>query len=265
MQPLLIWGTDLHFDHATENAVDYFFNQVREANVPQLLIAGDIASSATLKNYLDKLDNELNMPIYFVLGNHDFYGGSLKGVREFMRSYASAHTNLHYLTDDGSVKLYPETYLIGDDGWADGQAGDYGRSKIMLNDYLFIEELKDLSHEERGQLLQKLGLEATERVRAKLLAALEKGSHVILLTHVPPFPEGALYRNRPSDSDWTPHFVCHQMGQMLLKVMGDHLEKRLTILSGHSHHPAHYRPYENITCYTAHADYGHPKMSVISL
>ena len=46
-----------------------------------MLITGDIANARTVTGWLERIDDAWERPIYFVLGNHDFYGGSIVGVR----------------------------------------------------------------------------------------------------------------------------------------------------------------------------------------
>ena len=47
-----------------------------------MLISGDIAESQNVTEYLEWIASRLAGPIYFVLGNHDFYNGSIAGVRQ---------------------------------------------------------------------------------------------------------------------------------------------------------------------------------------
>ena len=47
-----------------------------------MLITGDIAEAPSLGDLLSDVASALRTPIYFVLGNHDFYRGSIPRVRE---------------------------------------------------------------------------------------------------------------------------------------------------------------------------------------
>ena len=49
-----------------------------------VLLGGDIGEAPSLKGYLLGLEDHLERPIYFVLGNHDFYQGSIADVRDEM-------------------------------------------------------------------------------------------------------------------------------------------------------------------------------------
>ena len=48
----------------------------------------------------------LRRPIYFVLGNHDYYFGSIDKVRKAVKQLCQERPNLHYL---------PGEHLLGDD------------------------------------------------------------------------------------------------------------------------------------------------------
>lgn len=253
-----IWATDLHLDHATSKAFHRFIDEVKAYQADVLLLAGDIAQSSNLQSFLSQIDNLLQIPIFFVLGNHDFYGSSLDDVRQNLKAFVATRPNLHYLTQAKNPFLIEHTAVIGDDGWADGLAGDFLNSTVMLNDYLLIKDFQGLSTKDRGDKLFTLGKESTLRVEQKLKAALEQTDHVLLITHVPPFQEGALFQDRPSGPEWAPHFVCEQMGKMLTSIMVSLPNKHLTVLAGHAHHRASYQPLPNMTCLTGHADYGYP-------
>lgn len=258
--PHWLWATDLHFDLATPRAFDVFVKSVREKKPDNLLIAGDVAESHSLQTTLLRIAGQIEIPLYFVLGNHDFYGSSLAQVRRETEVLCQEHPFLHYLTALDVIPLGASTALIGHDGWADALAGDFMASSVELRDQYEITDFRSLRKPERYQRLVQLGAEAAYDVEQKLSKALKSYPKVILVTHVPPFVEGSRYENKPSNADFAPHFVAHQMGQMLMRVMQAHPERSLLVLSGHSHHEADYMPLPNLHCLTGHADYGHPQL-----
>jgi 3',5'-cyclic-AMP phosphodiesterase len=79
------------------------------------------------------VETGLRVPIYFVLGNQDFYGGSIAAVREAVARKAAASRWLHWLPESGVIPLTANTALVGHDSWADGRLGDFFRSEVMLN------------------------------------------------------------------------------------------------------------------------------------
>ncbi len=75
-------------------------------------------------SYLNKLNIVFNGPIYFVLGNHDFYRGSIAGMRASIEELHDRGSHLHYLSRTGVIGLTKTTGLIEADGWGDGRYGD---------------------------------------------------------------------------------------------------------------------------------------------
>jgi hypothetical protein len=100
-------------------------------------------------------------------------------------------------------------------------------------------------------------------VRPKLTKALKKYHKVIFTTHVPPYAEAATYRGKPSDHHWQPYFSCKAMGEMLSGLMEEYPEKRLLVLTGHSHGKGLCTPLPNITVRTAEARYRNPTLSEV--
>ena len=71
----LAWLTDLHLNFVTPGHVDRLCRAVREAGADAVLLGGDIGEAPDVVEHLEGLDARLGLPIYFVLGNHDFYRG----------------------------------------------------------------------------------------------------------------------------------------------------------------------------------------------
>ncbi len=159
----LAWATDIHLDHASESARRRFCQSVNE-QADALVVTGDIAESHILGSALESLATLTGRPVYFVLGNHDFYRGSVAGTRRQVGYVVTE--SLVYLSQAGVVELTPSTALVGHDGWADGRLGDLDGSDVILNDFLLIDELKHwrdthtLDKPALRQALQALGDEA---------------------------------------------------------------------------------------------------------
>ncbi len=89
MRPLA-WITDIHLNFLPPRQVEAFLVELAGLRLDGLLISGDIAESHDVADYLARLDDALEIDIYFVLGNHDFYYGSIREVRESMRQLCRA-------------------------------------------------------------------------------------------------------------------------------------------------------------------------------
>ena len=261
----LAWISDIHLNFVDARGRQEFYQSISAAQPSELLVGGDIGEASSLIGLLKEMAAALpGLPIYFVLGNHDFYGSSMERVREGMIDLTSSHRQLTWLTSEDYIDLGNQSALIGDDGWADGRLGDYERSTILLNDYLriaeFIPSLDD--KQQRLQLLNQLGDEAAARVHGKLLGVLKNPEfrQIVFLTHAPPFREACWHEGGLSGLDWLPHFTCKAIGDVLVEVMEAHSDKQMTVLCGHTHSSgvAQIRP--NLIVRTAAAEYGQPAL-----
>ncbi len=202
-------------------------------------------------------------PVYFVLGNHDYYGGSIESVRERVIEICSKSKWLHWLPRSGIVQLSSDTCLIGHGGWADGRFGDYERSRVLLNDYLKIQNFIKAGHVGRLALLNSLGDQAATYFQDVFPGALEQFEHVIVLTHVPPFKESCWHEGEISADDWFPHFSCKAVGDVLVKHMRNASEKKMTVLCGHTHSSGTCQILPNLEVKTGGAQYGKPEVQEI--
>jgi predicted phosphohydrolase len=252
------WLTDIHLDHLPPERERVFLAAVAASAPEAVLVGGDITDARRLVPTLLRLGAAFDCPVYFVLGNHDYYGGSIQSVRAEVACLMLKEERLVWLNMAGVVELTPSVGLVGHDGWADGRLGAYEASDVMLNDYLLIQELSGLGPHERLRVLQALADQAAATIGKILPAALGRYSHVVLLTHVPPFREACVYQGKISNDDWLPHFSSHAMGNVIRGIMLGHPERKLTVLCGHTHGAGECRPLENVTVLTGGAEYGNP-------
>ena len=257
------WLSDIHLDFLDTAAVMRFARKVRDASPDVVLISGDIAQAPSVADHLCNLSREIMRPIYFVLGNHDYYHGSILGVRTRMKSLCGQSGGLHWLNEAGPVRLAPGTCLVGHDGWGDGRLGDFHGSRICLNDFLFIKELIGGRGDERLKRLNRLGDEAAAHFSRVVPKALAEADHVVVLTHVPPFSTAAWHDGRPCDPDWLPFFSCKAVGDVLFELMSQHPTRRMTVLCGHTHGGGTSEILPNLVTVTGAADYGCPAIQKV--
>jgi Icc protein len=256
----IIWLTDIHLNFVEQAQVSLLCAQVNTLHPQIVLIGGDIAESPSICEYIEDLSQQLHCPVYFVLGNHDFYLGSIEAVRREVGALAEQMPDLHYLTQSGVVKLTDNCGLVGHDGWSDGRNGDYEGSSVMLNDYVSIDELAGLTKAERLTKLNDLGDEAAQYLRKTLTSALADFDQVLMLLHVPPFLQAGWHEGNWSDDEYAPHFTCKAVGDMLLEVMSKHPSKNLSVFCGHTHSSGLCFPLPNVFVRTGAAEYGLPVM-----
>jgi hypothetical protein len=146
--------------------------------------------------------------------------------------------------------------LVGHDTWADGRAGDYDRSTVMLNDALFIEDL--VQPDRRGLLaaMQRLA-DADAAALAKTLALVD-APEVIVAVHVPPFPETCWHEGALSSSEWQPFFTSAVTGEVLREAALAAPQRQFRVLCGHTHSSGEAQILSNLRVSTGGAAYGKP-------
>jgi Icc protein len=250
------WLTDVHLNFLKPADVEKFMRSVSEVLCDGILLSGDIGEANSVVGHLNLLATRVKKPVYFVLGNHDFYRGSIAQVRHDIESLSSVY--LHWLPRSGTVPLSESSCLIGHDGWGDGRLGDYWGLRVQLNDWLLIEEFRTLDDRLRLELLHRLGDEAAAHFQTVLPGALKQFDHIFVVTHVPPFRDSCWHEGRISDDDWFPHFTCKVVGDVLFDAMKQHPEKKMTVLCGHTHGAGEALILPNLKVLTGGAAYFEP-------
>lgn len=269
----LAWLTDIHLNFLNTTEIERFFQSLKSARPDALLITGDIGEADSLSGHLRLMSAGVTCPIYLVLGNHDFYRGTIAAVRDDLRKLSNEINRIVYLTVNGIQELTPDCCLIGHDGWPDGRNGDYENSGILLNDFLLIRDFRRpdqtiprLDPEVKRHwltVMQRLADEAISHLEPLIAEAAKNFSRLILATHVPPFKDSSLFNGRVSRDDYQPFFSSQSMGEMLLRAAANHPNLNITVLCGHSHWPATYQPLPNLTVHTGGAEYGEPVIQKI--
>lgn len=256
----LAWATDIHLEFLNPSALTTFCITLAKSPAEAFLISGDISQARGLPRHLRILERTLERPIYFVLGNHDFYHGRIAEVRERVGEISGISSYLRWLPATGPVELSPAAGLLGHDGWADGRLGDYANSPVLLNDYRLIDDFIGLDASARLRLLNRLGDDAAAYLRRELPSALNRWKRLVVLTHVPPFAEAAWHMGRRSDDNWLPHFSCKAVGDALREAAESRPDREITVLCGHTHSAGEVAVLPNLRVTTGGARYGEPRI-----
>ena len=111
-----------------------FYRELIETDSDGVVISGDIAEATSVEPILKEMASTIQKPIYFVLGNHDYYRGSINDLRNKMTSITKDEPFLCWLPASGPQKLNNDVVLLGYDCFADGRYGDYTNSRVVLID-----------------------------------------------------------------------------------------------------------------------------------
>lgn len=254
----LAWATDIHLNFINADAIQRWCRSITASEPDAILISGDIAEARDIEEKLARMGELFARPLYFVLGNHDYYHGSIAGVRERVKELVARSRHLVWLDFAEGIALTDRVGLVGHGGWGDASHGDFMGSSVVLNDYILIEELARIDQAERERRLRGLGHEAAAHIREVLPGALDRFESVILVTHVPPFRGACWHEGKISDGNWLPHFTCKAMGDAIVEIMSARQERSLRVYCGHTHSGGEYWPLPNVCVRTGGADYGKP-------
>lgn len=238
----VLWLSDLHLNvqDLWPAGHDAFLHQLSKQAFDHLVITGDISTSRYLQEALLSISEAAgHRSVYFVLGNHDFYGSSFDAVDNAVARICRARTNLHHLGSGEIIELTKDAALIGHRGWADGKAG-YGRNTITrAKDGKWIDDFKGESTEAVFSRMQRLGEASGNYFQEMLPKALHRYGHVLVATHVPPFVLAAHSRTkrgiRVCRKTELPFFTNVSAGERLKQIILAQPGKRLTVLCGHTH------------------------------
>ncbi|HEX5061147.1 MAG TPA: metallophosphoesterase [Kofleriaceae bacterium] len=247
------WLTDIHLNFMRPLALKAFYERVRQERPEVLLVTGDIGEADSVGRFVGELG--AIAPVYYVLGNHDYYRSSIQAVRDRLPA--------GWLPAMQPVRLTERTVMLGIDGWGDARCGDL-HSQIQLSDWQLIDDFAPVRYDraERIALLEDLG--TTEAFAlGELLARAPASDALLVLTHVPPFPEACVYAGAQSEPAWLPWFTCIATGEVLAEYARAHPQKQITVLCGHSHGRSVCRPEPNLEVRTGgwapgEDEYGNP-------
>lgn len=271
----LIWCTDIHLDfldgpNDVGRVHEEFAEPLSKVECDGILITGDISLADDVVRHLGILDRIVNKPIYFVLGNHDFYGGSFSNVRDAVRAACDASNNLRYLTGSGPVSLSEKVALVGDDGWYDAGYGDPFRSPYIMSDWLRIHDYVIGGAKTVGMygpgidmgtvvgLSRKFAAESAERMHAALTAAAQSHEVVVALTHVPPWTKVHRHDGKSGSPVAHPWYTSKVMGYVIEEVAKAHPKVKFEVFCGHTHGKFDAKIRPNVTCHVGGSDYGAP-------
>jgi predicted phosphohydrolase len=256
----LIWMSDIHLNFLNEQKRKEFYEMVKNAAGDAVVISGDIAESHNVVKFISDMQSAVGIPIYFVLGNHDFYGSSVAGAIRSVKT-------LGYLGSKPYVALNDSTALLGVDGWGDCRCGDFENSRLTMSDWIHIDDLRKGYGKGMNTLkkaLQKLADRDATELSKKVTKAIESGyKRIIIVTHVPPFEQCSLYAGRKSTPSGLPFFASKILGDTILPLVKRHSDIDFLWLSGHTHSRAKYKPCRNMVCKVAKAEYFFPQIEEV--
>lgn len=165
--------TDIHLNFLESADRKRFYQDIVATKSNAVLVSGDIAEAPTVSDILEGMAQHIAKPIYFVLGNHDYYQSSVESVRQKVTQLSQENPSVNWLPETSLVQLNKDTLLLGEDCWADGRYGNYADSRVMLNDSRMIQELRE------GNIIGKYQLlDAMKKLYPKRLERMKELSNL---------------------------------------------------------------------------------------
>lgn len=277
----MVWCTDIHLDRLlehvplangmydgtrrySESKVKTFCEKVLARSPDSVLITGDISVAPMIETHLGWLEKYIpDVPIYFVLGNHDFYGGSIVEVRERLQGYDGTKGRLIWLNTQGVVSLTKNTALVGHDGWYDGGYGDWFKSRLVMTEYHIVQEFRFKHPMVVFEIMQELSKQCADHIDQHVQAAAQTHRNVLFATHVPAFRNNSRAPDRRlSDPQWLPNMSSKKAGDALYRAANAFPETKFTCLSGHTHTTWEEGYLPNLREITGASKYEHPASSI---
>jgi len=232
----MTWLTDLHLERVDEKRRLAFYDTLKKSGGDAIVITGDISNAQLLPTHLLELGRSCSpRPVYFVLGNHDFYGSCFADVDRDVARVCAGQSNLRHLGHGETIPLGGDAALIGHRGWADGRSG-WGASTSHENpDANEITDLRGMSNQAQFKKMNELGMASGVYFRETLPYALQCYRHVLIATHVPPFTSAVYYNGKPCDKVHQPFYSNISAGGVIRGIAGHYRSRKVTVLCGHTH------------------------------
>lgn len=255
------WCTDLHLNMLQEPAIVKFAESIRDQNLDGTLITGDISTSRDFVYHLSVLEAVTQKPVYFVLGNHDYWGSSTEQVQKQANELSSLSTFVKWAASTPYITLTPTTALVGHDGWYDALVcppdfsvglNDWTNIRDFVGDVPDLRKVVNFNKDTVISVSRALAHKATLSVMQAIKAATRYSNRIIVLTHVPPVP---CHEYDDAGLSW---FLSKMMGDMLLQAAKAYPNVHFTVLAGHTHKRGMNQMDKNMACYTGQAEYGKP-------
>src|SRR5688572_3922745 len=223
------FATDIHLDNPRlQKPVNYQgIGRFIAEGMDILLVGGDISNGRDFADHFRPFCEGARIPVYFVLGNHDFWMAPEAKVRETAASFSG------YLDEAGVVELAPKLGLVGRTGWYDTLSGNPFESRIVMNDWDLVERLKGFWAEKHllSSACRAWAEEETRKAREALTAAAKRYPTVLFVTHFPCFAATCwdeFGRPDTGESGWHPWSINTTMGHAILDVAEAFPETHIT-------------------------------------
>jgi len=249
MKNKYLWFTDTHLNRVNLIKKMLFIRHILKENPKAVFLTGDISTGMFLYYDLYLLATFVKCPIYFVLGNHDYWNSSIDKTHEKIKELCKKFPHLIWLSQSNAIALNDEAVIIGDEGWFDGWNGNTDYLKLTLDQYLIEDFRKYKSIDEKLVCWREMATKSSFNIEHKLCKALDDGYKTIyIVTHFPPWIEATRDRGTVLEQFWLPYNTNVSMGKTIERVMSKYTKSKVIVLCGHIHADTIIHVSSNIEC-----------------
>jgi predicted phosphohydrolase len=251
-----LWYSDTHLNSTFPWSKYVMYHAIEKERPKGLFLTGDISNGVLLKHDLSQLAQNINCPIYFVLGNHDYFWSGIDKTHKRVRNLCKTYNNLFWLTESPIIELDEDIGLIGTEGWYDLSLGDSKYIKYTFDWFCIPDFRKMSSMDERFNAFKQMATVSSDFIEKQLISAFDKGYKTIyLLTHFPIFAEATFDLDSFFGKWWLSYNINYRLGETVKKIMDKNKKKNLIVLSGHVHERQFAQVSRNIISFTSAASY----------
>jgi len=256
------WATDVHLDFlkGDDQRLIAFAQSLIVQNPTGIFLTGDLSTARHLIYHLSAIEKVVQRPIYFILGNHDYYGAGVEPVRKAMKELTNASQFLRYMPTMPYYALSQATAVVGHDGWYDGLYGDLQNSNFGMADWSQIQDFAPVANSKASVIgvARKLAHDGVTHVMNGIKKAVKYHKNIVILTHYPPFAEAHWHEGKIGDATAMPWYTSKMMGDMLLDAAKSFPGTQFTVLAGHTHGKWSGKIMPNLAVHVGGAEYGRP-------
>lgn len=245
---MFIWATDIHLNYFSDEYISNFGKSLaKDYKAKGLIISGDISLGNKLERNLKTLSDAVQMPIYYVLGNHDYWYSSFAEI-DALVDRLSSDSGLIDL-NKSIVKINDSTALTGFTGWYDCKFGKIN-PEVKMSDWIKISDYLDQDYLNVSINRSNKYLDFKDRLSTIKDSGFD---NQIIVTHFPPFEK--LIKGK---KEAKPFYGSSIAGDTLLSIKNQY--SKIVCLSGHTHNRATYQV-GNLSCYVGEACRGKPSLA----
>ena len=255
MTKKFVWLSDTHLSMSILPAMKRrFIDRITSIDADGLVITGDISNGLWLESDLRYLAVHHPKPIYFVLGNHDYYWRHMGSVHEDVRRLCKEFPNLVWLTESDPVMLDEDVALVGHEGWFDANCGDRDATAWAVDRLLNLDFWRMRDHVDQVYEWRNMAKTSALAIEEKIEKIRERASMVYVATHFPPWKEASRADGKIFESLWHAYNTNVTLGESLLKI-AQKSKLQINVLAGHTHLSCNLAVRKNLNCRVAPASY----------